>query len=74
MMRVLRFALILVLVLAGAGAAAAAYVLHDPNRFKPEIETLLERQTGVPVRIAGDLSWSLWPSVSCRASPSSPVW
>lgn len=67
MMRVVRFALILAFVLAAAGAAAAAYVLHDPNRFRPEIETLIARQTGVPVRIAGDLSWSLWPSVSLAA-------
>ena len=68
MMRVVRFALIAVLVVATAGAAAAAYVLHDPNRFKPEIESLIARQTGVPVRIGGDLSWTVWPSVHLAAA------
>jgi uncharacterized protein involved in outer membrane biogenesis len=67
MMRVVRFALIATLAVAAAGAAAAAYVLHDPNRFKPELESLIARQTGVPVRIGGELSWALWPSVSLAA-------
>lgn len=68
MLRALRFILVAVIVVAAAGAAAAAYVLQDPNRFKPQLEALIARQSGVPLKIGGDLSWRLWPPVSLAAA------
>lgn len=46
----------------------AIYLLQDANRFKPELVALIETQTGVPVRIDGDLSWQLLPPLSLSAS------
>ncbi|MGE0624209.1 MAG: AsmA family protein [Pseudomonadales bacterium] len=46
---------------------AAYFLLQDPNRFKPEIQAVIEEQTGAKVDIAGDLSWSLIPPVSLTA-------
>ncbi|MCB1686106.1 MAG: AsmA family protein [Pseudomonadales bacterium] len=51
---------ILLAILVGAGL----YFLQDPNRFKPEIEAQIEAQTGVPVKIGGDISWKLLPPIS----------
>lgn len=68
MMRFLRFTVLaLALVLLTSGAALA-YLLQDANRLKPQIQTLIETQTGVPVRIDGDLDWRLWPPVSLSAT------
>ncbi|MCZ6708813.1 MAG: AsmA family protein [Gammaproteobacteria bacterium] len=43
------------------------YWIQDANRFKPELEALIEEQTGVPVRINGDLAWRLFPPLSLTA-------
>ena len=68
MVRFLRNLLIAIaLVAAIAIGAAAAWLLQDPNRFKPRIEALIEAQSGVPLEIAGDLDWRLWPPVSITA-------
>lgn len=37
-------------------------LLVDPNQFKPSIESLAKKQ-GVLLKIDGDLSWKLWPSI-----------
>ncbi|MDZ7670277.1 MAG: hypothetical protein U5Q16_12960 [Gammaproteobacteria bacterium] len=68
MLRLLRYALVVLAVLAAAGAAAGVYLLQDPNRFKPELEALIERQSGIPLTIGGDLSWRLWPPLSLSAA------
>lgn len=67
MLKALRYLLVVVLVLAGATAAAAYFVLHDPHRYKPALEALIEERTGVPLRIGGELAWRLWPPVSLQA-------
>jgi len=64
MFRALRFILVAAIAVAAAGAAAAAYVLQDPNRFKPRLEALIAEQSGVPLKIGGDLSWRLWPPLA----------
>jgi hypothetical protein len=67
MLKFLRFLLIAVVLVVIAAGAAAAYLLQDPNRFKPEIEALIEAQSGVPLTIGGALGWRLWPPVSITA-------
>lgn len=67
MMRLLRYTLLVLVVLAAAGAAAGVYLLQDPNRFKPELEALIHRQSGIPLTIGGELSWRLWPPISLSA-------
>lgn len=68
MFRLLRYVLLTALVLAGATAAAAYFALQEPNRLRPEIESLIAARTGLAVRIDGDLDWTLWPPVSLRAT------
>ena len=55
--------ILLLLVLAGS----AAFILQDPNRFKPELVELIASQTGVPVRIDGELAWQFFPPLSLTA-------
>ena len=61
--RILTIALSLVLL----GAAFVVYWIQDANRFKPELEALIEEQAGVPVKINGDLAWRLFPPLSLTA-------
>jgi hypothetical protein len=63
-LRIGLIAFVAVLVLSGA---TLLFLLQDANRFKPRLEALIETQTGVPVRIDGDLQWRLWPPLSLRA-------
>lgn len=67
MTRRLRLALLTLAVLLVVSGATLALLLQDANRFKPRLETLVEAQTGVPVEIAGDLSWRLWPPLTLNA-------
>lgn len=76
LLRILLIGLVVVVVVLGA---AAAFLLQDPNRFKPRLEALIAEQTGVPVTIGGDLGWRLWPPVSLsaadvRAEPEGQRW
>ena len=59
------FAFLLAVIL--ALTAGAWYVLDDPNALKPQLTQLIEAQTGVPVRIDGDLSWQLLPPLTLTA-------
>ncbi len=59
------FSTIVVLLLVLAGIAL--FILQDPNRFKPQLVELIANQTGVPVRIDGELAWQLFPPVSLSA-------
>lgn len=62
--RILIIALSLVLL----GGGFVFYWIQDANRFKSELENLIEDQTGVPVKINGDLAWRLWPPLSLTAT------
>lgn len=53
-----------VLALAVAGLF---WALNDPNRFKPQLESLVKQSTGLEVALKGDLSWQLWPPVVLEA-------
>lgn len=67
MLKFLRNLILGVLLIAVILGATAMYLLQDPNRFKPQLEELIATQTGVPLRIEGDLDWRLWPPVSITA-------
>lgn len=68
MLKLARNLLIAVALIAIALGAAASYLLKDPNRFKPELESLIEEQSGVPLTIGGRLEWRLWPPISITAA------
>ena len=57
MRRVLPIALALVVVVAGF----VAWIVQDANRLKPALVAHLERATGVPIAIRGDLAWRFKP-------------
>lgn len=37
------------------------FVVVDPNRYKPALESVVEQQTGWDLTIAGDISWTFRP-------------
>ncbi|TDJ40618.1 MAG: AsmA family protein [Gammaproteobacteria bacterium] len=51
-----------------------AWALSNPNRFKPELIALIEDQTGLKIRISGELAWRLWPPVQLLAADVSADW
>ncbi len=53
--------------LLAVGVAVIFYFTQDANRFKPELEALIAEQTGVPVKIEGNLAWRLWPPILLTA-------
>lgn len=63
-MKLLKWALIaaLVSIVLVLGAAAIALFGVDPNRYKPRLESLAAEQN-VTLRIAGDLSWDIFPGL-----------
>ncbi|MCZ6617475.1 MAG: AsmA family protein [Gammaproteobacteria bacterium] len=63
-MRKFFFSLLALLAITGA---AIFYFTQDANRFKPELEALIAEQTGVPVKIEGDLGWRLFPPILLTA-------
>lgn len=67
MRKPLRLLLVILLWLILLCGGFVFYWIQDPNRFKPELEELLEARTGTRVQLAGDLSWRLWPPVSLTA-------
>ena len=50
-------------VLVALVAAGLLWALQDPNRFKPELQSLIKDSTGMDIALDGDLSWQLWPPV-----------
>jgi AsmA protein len=56
------FLIVLVLLIVGV-VGAVLWLLRDPNAFRPEIESLIERETGLKVDLGGELTWRLWPPV-----------
>ncbi len=67
MRKPLRLLLVILLWLILLGGGFVFYWIQDPNRFKPELEELLETRTGARVELGGNLSWRLWPTVSLTA-------
>jgi len=49
-----------VVLLAGL-AAALVFMLVDPNRYKPAIESVFAEQTGLKLTLAGDIAWTFSP-------------
>ncbi len=66
-MRKLLIILGVVIGLVVAVGIGLTWMLKDPNRFKPELETLIEQNTGMRVSLDGDLDWQLWPPVMLTA-------
>ena len=56
------FFIALILLIAGV-IGAVIWLLRDPDTLRPEIESLIERETGLQVALGGELSWRLWPPV-----------
>ncbi len=63
----LRLILLILLWMILLGGGFVFYWIQDANRLKPQIEEIIETQTGIPVRIGGDLAWRLWPPISLSA-------
>src|SRR5690606_29593085 len=63
MPRVIKFMLIAVggMIALAAVAVLALFLLITPDRYKPAIESLFARQTGLQLNIAGDMNWSFRP-------------
>ncbi len=68
MLKFLRRFFVAVAVIVVTLAAVAVYGLQDPNRFKPQLENVIAAQSGVPLKINGDLTWRLWPPISLSAA------
>jgi AsmA protein len=49
-----------VVLLAGL-AAALVFMLVDPSRYKPAIESVFAEQTGLNLNLAGDIAWTFSP-------------
>jgi len=64
----LRRILMILLWLVLLGGGFVFYWIQDANRFKPELENLIQEQAGVQVKINGDLSWRLFPPISLTAA------
>ena len=47
--------------------AAGAWLLIDPNRFRPQVEALIAEQAGLDIEIRGDLGWQLLPTPAVTA-------
>lgn len=62
-MRKLLYLLGFLVLLLGVGVAVLLWALQDANRFKPELEALVQESTGMPIKFNGDLSWQVWPPV-----------
>lgn len=60
-------------------ALVLAFTLIDPARYKPAIESVFTRQTGLQLQIAGDIDWAFNPVFGLSLSdlrlrnPSSPM-
>jgi AsmA protein len=50
-------------------AAAAIFVLtFDANRYKPQIERLVQEKTGRTLKLQGPLEAAVWPSLGAKVS------
>ncbi|MGI9325817.1 MAG: AsmA family protein [Pseudomonadales bacterium] len=67
MKKLLIFIVVLLALLAAVGGGLL-WALKDPNRFKPELQSLIQETTGMDVALDGDLSWQLWPPVVLKGT------
>ncbi len=58
---------VLALVVVAIAAVAVAVTVIDPNDYRDEIATAVERQTGRELRIEGEIGWSFFPWVGVEA-------
>ena len=50
-------------------AAAAIFVLtFDANRYKPQIERLVQEKTGRTLKLQGPLEAAIWPSLGAKVA------
>ena len=63
MMKLIKILLLSVisLVLMAVIAVALAFYLIDPSRYRPAIESVFAKQTGLELNIAGDIEWAFNP-------------
>lgn len=60
-------------------ALVLAFYLIDPNRYKPAIENVFEKSTGIELNVAGDITWTFNPVFGLSISdlrlsnPASPA-
>jgi AsmA protein len=67
-LKVLKYTLYTVLVLLALAIAAAAIfaMTFDPNRYRDDIERIVRERTGRTLKLAGDLSVAVWPSLGAK--------
>ena len=67
-MKVIKYTIYAVLVLlALAVAAGAVFVMtFDPNRYKGDIERIVQERTGRTLKLSGDLAVAVWPSLGAK--------
>lgn len=69
-MKLIKYAIYTVLVLLALAIAGAAIfaMTFDPNRYKGELERLVQERTGRTLKLSGDLELALWPSLGARVN------
>jgi len=67
-MRILIIILAVIVGLAMVAGVAILYLLQDPNKYKADIEQLINDNAGIQVELNGDLSWRLWPPIVLQAA------
>jgi AsmA protein len=67
-LKVIKYTIYAVLVLlALAVAAGAVFVMtFDPNRYKGDIERIVQERTGRTLKLSGDLAVAVWPSLGAK--------
>lgn len=81
MMKLIKILLLSVVSLAlmAVLALVLAFYLIDPNRYKPAIENVFEKSTGIELNVAGDITWTFNPVFGLSISdlrlsnPASPA-
>lgn len=81
MMKLIKILLLSVVSLAlmAVLALVLAFYLIDPNRYKPVIENVFEKSTGIELNVAGDITWTFNPVFGLSISdlrlsnPASPA-
>ena len=74
-MKLIKYTIYAVLVLlALVVAAGAVFVMtFDPNRYKGDIERIVQERTGRTLKLSGDLAVAVWPSLGAKVGPERPI-
>jgi AsmA protein len=51
-------------------AVAALFLLVNPNDYKGELQTLVQKQTGRALQLQGDIKLSVWPRIALEFGPA----